>query len=189
MKYARLDLGQIEALVNKLGGMGAVEALLEGSSELTQKEERAWLRTLDKALAVRDILQAKGEYRHDDGVSTFRLMVSQAIDQVRNITERAIAENSAIDQEVVQRVIEKIDFALGELLKFEVRSGTGLEDVQFQLKKIKGVLQKGDRLSILKLVYWLRGYLSGAETLISLLLVEFDKANEQGGYQRRRSGK
>ena len=174
-------------LVEKLGGMGAVMAILEGGEELTQKEERAWLRSLDKALAIRDILQAKGDYYHEDGVSTFRLMASQAIDAARNVAERAIVEGRVIDQNVARLIIAKIDFALGELIRFKAKSGTGLEDVQFQLESMKGGLLDDDKLGVVKTAYLLRGNLTGMETLNNLLLAEFDKANESGGYKR--SGK
>jgi len=38
MKYGRLSLGQIEALVNKIGGMEAVEKILRGELVVRIKE-------------------------------------------------------------------------------------------------------------------------------------------------------
>ncbi|MFH1766592.1 MAG: hypothetical protein ABH826_00645 [Patescibacteria group bacterium] len=41
MKYARLDLGQVEAIVNKLGGMEGVQRFLRGELEVTNPT-RTW---------------------------------------------------------------------------------------------------------------------------------------------------
>jgi len=67
MKYGELNLGQIEAIVNKLGGMAGVQRFLAGECTVAPKEpptlpkpriERTFKLTLDYSMAPADMLRA-----------------------------------------------------------------------------------------------------------------------------------
>lgn len=62
MKYGELNLGQIEALVNKLGGMDAVRNILSGVVEITTKAisyiVAIFTVTVDETMSVEDAMKA-----------------------------------------------------------------------------------------------------------------------------------
>src|SRR5574344_1916264 len=65
MKYGELNLGQIEALVNKLGGMDAVRNILSGVVEITTKAisyiATVFTVTVDETVSVEDAVKT-GEF-------------------------------------------------------------------------------------------------------------------------------
>lgn len=177
MKYGELNLGQIEALVNVLGGFGVVKAILDGQGKVSGfKEERAFLKSLDKCLAIRDMLRGWDCYSSEDGLSHFRIVASNVADRAMNLAERAINENSQFNEQFKGEIIEKIDLALCKLVEFKVRDGEGFEFAQGCLEEIKKRLLKGDKLGVFKCACSLRSFIKGVETLNDLLLTQFDKA-------------
>lgn len=185
MKYGELGLNQIEALVNKLGGLGVVKALLAGQGEISDfGEEVAFIRSLNKSLAMREMFRAWGKYDHEDGVSTFKIMVAHVADQSEHIAEKAIGERGTMDEELKKIIIEKIEFLFREIVKFQIIDGDGFEHTKGHLEEIKNSLNSGDQMRVLKNACRLRSYLRGMEELNDMLLKPFDKANRHGCYKR-----
>jgi len=177
MKYGELNLGQIEALVNILGGFGVVKAIIDGQGEVSGfKEERAFLKSLDKCLAIRNMLRGFDCYGSEDGVSHFRIVVSNVAERAMNLAERAINENRQFNEQFKNEIIEKIDLAIYKLVEFKVRDGEGFEFAQDCLEEIKKRLIKGDKLGVFKCACSLINFLRGVETLNNLILAQFDKA-------------
>lgn len=61
MKYGNLNLGQIEALVNKLGGMEAVERILREEVKISLTGEDQFTITIDYTRSLEDMIAA-GHY-------------------------------------------------------------------------------------------------------------------------------
>ncbi len=181
MKYGELGLNQIEALVNKLGGLGVVRAILTGKGEVSDfVEELAFIKSLDKCLAIREMLRSWGKYGHDDGVSTFKIMVTHVYDQSVCIAEEAISRKCTMDERLKEIIIEKIEFSLREIVKFQTLDGDGFEHVRGHLEEIKNGLKSGVPIKVLKDACRLRSHLRGMEELNDMLLKPFDKANRHG---------
>jgi len=162
-----------------------VRAILTGKGEVSDfMGERAFIKSLDKCLAIREMLRAWGKYGHDDGVSTFKIMVAHVYDQSVCIAEEAISKKCTMDEHVKEIIIEKIEFALREIVKFQAIDGDGFESVRGHLEEIKNGLKIGVPIKVLKDACRLRSYLRGMEELNDILLKPFDKANEHGWYKR-----
>lgn len=57
MKYGKLNLGQIEAIVNKLGGEEGVEMFLRGLFDVTVKVTNFVAQTLNYDLSIKDLVK------------------------------------------------------------------------------------------------------------------------------------
>ncbi len=190
MKYGKLNLGQIEALVNKLGGEWVVRAILADSHKIVPQgvediEKIAFLQSYEKCFAVRNMLRAWDCYGSEDGVSNFRMAASNVADRAGNLAEQAINENSQFNEQFKGEIIENIDLALCKLVEFKVRDGEGFEFAQGCLEEIKQRLLKGDKLGVFKYACSLRSFLRGVETLNDLILTRVDNVHRPEDKDRK----
>ncbi len=185
MKYGELSLNQVEALANKLGGLGAVKAVLADRGEVSDfGPERAFIKSLNKCLAMREMLRAWGQYGHEDGVSTFMIVVNHVTQQSQCIAEDAIDKKCSMDEHLKDIIIEKIEFLFREIVRFQTLDGDGFEHAKGHLEEIKNGLKSGDPIKVLKDACRLGGYLRGMGELNDMVLAPFDRANMRGCYKR-----
>lgn len=120
MKYSQLNLGQIEAVVNKLGGMDGVKALLAGETiiQTIKRKFDIWktinLGTHKSADDFRKALKKSGNKIYDWaddilGTSDFNKRIAQTekeIDLVIVTVEELGFKDSATRKEIYDRAIE-----------------------------------------------------------------------------------
>jgi len=164
-KYSELTQGQIEAVINKLGGMlGLKYFLSDGTWTANHKDEIAYSRGFDSTRALRDLLRGWGKYETKDnsGCDIFSVLLSNVTDRSTNLSRRALEEHSEVSQEICDSIIDKIDELKRILAEFRVRENIPFE-LEGWLNRIRDGLRQKDYFKVFETAAKLRGYVTGVE--------------------------
>lgn len=140
MKYGELNLGQIEAIVNKLGGMEGVQRFLAGSIEVVVKKILTLVTTVRIAAGGRFVVAEKFRIGETDGVKIAWLgdnFKTNFLDKIEENVKAAELKIHRLEQDLLDAPIIA---ELGDVAE------TTLADFWELLKK-QGLGQKGGLLT------------------------------------------
>lgn len=140
MKYGELNLGQIEAIVNKLGGMEGVQRFLAGSIEVVVKKILTLVTTVRIAAGGRFVVAEKFRIGETDGVKIAWLGDNVKTNFLDKIEENVKAAELKIHRLEQDSLDAPIIAELGDVAE------TTLADFWELLKK-QGLGQKGGLLT------------------------------------------
>lgn len=122
MKYATLDLGTIEAVFNKLGGLEGAKRFLSGAAEVVMKS----ILSLVNDKIASDAIKAFGPhafYKMQDGLwisDSFRDNVLSKAAMVKNLSAATLKSleltKNAYDREITPCLPQKYEFDISEAL-------------------------------------------------------------------------
>lgn len=182
MKHSKVDLGQIEALLNIIGGEIGLQALLSNAGELKaftpeQRRQLAFLQSYEKAVTLRNLLRGWDKYGSKDGVSHFAIMISHLTHRARNFAESAIHSNQPLEDHVQRDLIDQIEAIKLKVVEFQTREGITLTHLWW-LDEIKNGLRRNDPLKVFQFACALNAYVQGTEALNDLFLAPVDEVDK-----------
>ena len=177
IKYSKLNQGQIEATMNKLGGMEGMEDFLAGKSKVIALEDESgsMAQRMDVfssqylvVLAIRDFFRGWNNWQ-DNQIDAFGVSLGRLTHQTRNLAVMALKNHQSIETNLEDTLLEKIDALKERLIRFNTKENLNLE--LDGLGGLANVLKKKDYLAVLECVYTLRATYNALNLFINKLLV------------------
>ncbi len=187
-KYAEYTGGQIEAVLNMVGGKPVMNALLNGKGKLTyngeppvrSREERAEAAFADSyktAITLRNFFRGWGKYDSEDGLSHFAIRASRLADLARNCGTNALTENRPVNPERLEELREGVEFVTRKAEVFEAVEGIKLNLNGLELIRL-GV-RENNTTQLVAGGYSLEAYLAGAAWANDTLMAPANKISGQ----------
>lgn len=135
MKYGELTLGQMEAIVNKLGGMEGVRRFLAGCAEVVIKKVLSLVTTVETTTTTRFVAAEKFRIGETDGVEVGWLgdnFKSNFLDKVEEGVAAATLrihklEQASLDAPILEELGDTAETTLAEMWELLKKQGNGQE--------------------------------------------------------------
>lgn len=143
-KYSELSLGQIEAIVNKLGGMEGVQRLLSGKVEMVLKSILTFIRTI--VIPAQSAVTTSKQYFEEAGVkwtgdnfeAQFLGLEVEAVDET-TLSINKLSENS-LDESILTELDDKAETTPSQFKEFLSQNKKSEEYFLFYMKGKDGGL-------------------------------------------------
>ncbi len=122
VKYSELNLGQIEAIVNKLGGMEGVQRFLSGKVEIVAKSILSFLRV--ETIFAQPTVTTSEKYFEEAGVkwmndnfeSQFLVLEVEAVDETTLSIHKL--DEASLDEHILTELGDKAEITLSQFKEF-----------------------------------------------------------------------
>jgi len=151
VKYSELSLGQIEAIVNKLGGMEGVQRFLAGKAEMVLKSILSFLRT--ETIPAQSAVTTSKQYFEEAGVKWTEAGVNWLNDnfksqflglEVEAVDETTLSihklDEASLDEPILQELGDKTETTPSQFKEFLSKNKKSGEWFIFYLKGKNGEL-------------------------------------------------